>query len=106
MQKRQPMIKMPNIQVAPKTIKLDQVPPQIAGLLAQTPDGSFTPVLNLGKQSGMFFIKKKVGNTTASFDMAKRTVFDMLMKEKEQAVIIEYFEKKKSEAHVKIVRRP
>ena len=105
-QQKQPMFNMPNIKVTPKTINLKQINPQLAQLLIQTPDGSFTPVLNLGKQAGMFFVKNKGSQNTVSFEMAKQAIFARVMKEKEQAALIEYFEKKKSEANVKIIRRP
>jgi hypothetical protein len=38
--------------------------------------------------------------------MAKQEIFARVMKSKEQAALIEYFEKKKSEANVKVIRRP
>jgi len=106
LQKRQPMVNMPNISVKSKTLELKSINPQLAQLLAQTPDGSFTPVLNLGNQSGMFFIQKKSNIQNISFDMAKQQIFAKVMKEKEQAVLIEYFEKKKSETTIKIIRKP
>jgi parvulin-like peptidyl-prolyl isomerase len=106
LQQKQPMVNMPNIEVTQKTIDLKSINPQLAGLLVQTPDGSFTPVLNLGKVAGMFFIQKKIGKQNVSFAMAKQEIFARVMKSKEQAALIEYFEKKKSEANVKVIRRP
>lgn len=106
MQKKQPMVNMPNITVNSKVIELKSINPQLAQLLVQTPDGRFTPVLNLGKQAGMFFVKKKIGQENVSFEMAKQAIFARVMKSKEQAALIEYFEKKKSEANIKVVRRP
>ncbi len=105
-QQKQPMVNMPNIEVSQKIVELKSVNPQLAGLLAQTPDGSFTPVLNLGKVAGMFFVQKKIGKQNVSFTMAKQEIFARVMKSKEQASLIEYFEKKKSEANVKVIRQP
>jgi len=105
-QQKQPMVNMPNIEVSQKTVELKSINPQLAGLLVQTPDGSFTPVLNLGKVAGMFFIQKKIGRQNVSFAMAKQEIFARVMRSKEQASLIEYFEKKKSEANVKVIRRP
>jgi len=105
-QQKQPMVNMPNIEVSQKTVELKSINPQLAGLLVQTPDGSFTPVLNLGKVAGMFFIQKKIGKQNVSFAMAKQEIFARVMRSKEQASLIEYFEKKKSEANVKVIRRP
>ena len=105
-QKKQPMVNMPNISVTTKTLDLASINPQLAQLLAQTPDGSFTPVLNLGTQNATFFIQKKSGQQNISFDMAKQGIFAQLMHEREQATLIEYFEKRKSEANIKVVREP
>jgi len=105
-QQKQPMVNMPNIEVTSKIVELKTINPQLASLLAQTPDGTFTPVLNLGKVAGMFFIQKKAGKQNVSFAMAKKEIFARVMKSKEQAALIEYFEKKKSEANIKVIRRP
>ncbi len=106
MQQKQPMVNMPNVEVTSKVVDLKTVNPQLAGLLVQTPDGSFTPVLNLGKVAGMFFVQNKTGQQNVSFAMAKQQIFARVMKSKEQASLIEYFEKKKSEANIKVIRRP
>jgi DNA-binding phage protein len=106
MQKRSPMMQVPNIKATPKSINFSEINPQLASLLAGTPDGSFTPVLDLGKQSGMFFVKRKLGVKEADFQVVQKSVYAMLMQEREQAVVIEYFEKKKSEANIKVVRQP
>lgn len=105
LQQKQPMINMENIQVTTKTIDLKSINPQLAQLLTKTQEGTFTPVLNLGNQGGMFFIQKKRDIQKVSYEMAKGTIFEAIMKSKEQAALVEYFEKKKSEANVKVVRR-
>jgi len=105
-QKKQPMAQQQNVQATQKTVKLQKINPQLAQLLMQTPEGTFTPVLSLGKIAGMFFVQKKGGKISASYDKMKPTIFAMVMKSKEQASLIEHFEKKKSEANIKIIRRP
>ncbi len=105
LQKRQPMVNMQNIQVTSKKIELNSINPQLAQLLASTPAGSFTPVLNLGQHKGMFFIQKIGGAGLGSYKMSKKAVFETIMREREQSTLIEYFEKKKSEAIIKTVRK-
>jgi hypothetical protein len=105
LQKRQPMVNMENIQVTPKKIELNSINPQLAQLLASTPAGSFTPVLNLGQHMGMFFIQKIGDAGLGSYEMSKKAVFETIMAEREQSTLMEYFEKKKSEAVIKTVRR-
>jgi len=104
--RKQPMINQPNVQVTPKTVDLKSINPQLAGLLLNTKNKTFTPVLTLGKISGMFFVIQRAGQKHISYEEAKQSIFARVLKAKEQAALIEYFEKKKSEANIKIVRRP
>ena len=106
MQQKQPMARIPNIKVSQKKINLKEIDPKLAQLLMSTPDGSFTPVLNLGKFAGMFYMQKKIDGGKVSYETAKNAIVARVFKSKEQAALIEYFEKKKSEANIKIVRRP
>ncbi len=105
LQKRQPMVNMQNIQVTPKKLELNSINPQLAQLLTNTPVGSFTPVLNLGQHKGMFFIQKLGDAKLGSYELSKKAVFETMMRQREQSVLIEYFEKKKSEAVIKTVRK-
>jgi len=89
------------------TIDLKQVPQGLAMVLIQTPKGKFTPAFDVG--GGRYVIlrvKRKYGGKTISFEEAKPKLLNAYMKEREQAGLIEYFEKKKSEANIKIVRKP
>ncbi len=103
----QPMVQFPNVKVTPKTIPLDKVNPQIAMLLVKTPDLSFTQVINAGNGTfAMFFVKSKTKGTIVPYEKVKDRIFAEVMKDREQALLIEYFEKKKSEAHIKVIRKP
>ncbi len=103
----QPMVQFPNVKVTPKTIPLDKVNPQIGMLLVKTPDLSFTPVINAGNGTfAMFFVKSKAKGSTVPYEKVKNRIFAEIMKDREQALLIEYFEKKKSEAHIKVIRKP
>ena len=106
MQRSQPMAKIPGIKMTPKTVDLTKINPKLGGLLLQTAEGSFTPIVNLGKANAMFFVKQKLDPKPVSFAMAKEAIMAKLMKEREQAALIEYFEKRKSEANIKILRKP
>ena len=103
----QPMVQFPNVKVTPKTIPLDKVNPQIAMLLVKTADSSFTPVINAGNGTfAMFFVKSKTKGTIVPYEKVRNRIFAEVMKDREQALLIEYFEKKKSEAHIKVIRKP
>ena len=106
MQQMQPMAKIPGIQTLSKTVELKKINPRLAGLLLQTQEGSFTPIVTLGGKSALFFVKKRLDPRPVPLAMAKQAILARLMKEREQAALIEYFEKRKSEANIQILRKP
>ncbi len=101
-----PMLVLPNVKITTKTIDPKKTNPQLVQFLLRTPVRSFTPIVNLGENAAMFFILKKGSPVTASYDQVKQNIFLRLMKEQEQANLISYFEKKKSEANIKVIRKP
>ncbi len=101
-----PMLMLPNVKITTKTLDPNKTNPRLIQFLLQTPLRKFTPIVNLGEYSAMFFILKKEAPITASYEQVKQNIFMRLMKEQEQANLISYFEKKKSEANIKVIRKP
>ncbi len=103
----QPMLMLPNVKVTPKKFDPVKTNPQLVQLLLQTPNKTFTPIVNLGKNKmAMFFVQSKGKAVTAPYDQVKQNIFMKIMKDQEQANLIAYFEKKKSEADIKVLRKP
>ncbi len=103
----QPMVQFPNVKVTPKTIPLNKINPQVAMLLVKTADSSFTQVINAGNGTfAMFFVKSKRKGSIVPYEKVRDRIFAEVMKDREQALLIEYFEKKKSEASIKVIRKP
>ncbi len=101
-----PMMTQANVKMNEKTIEAAKTNPKLFGLLLQTPETTFTQIINTGQGLVMFFVKEKSRDTVAGFNQVKQNIFARVMKEKEQALLIEFFEKKKSEALVKVIRKP
>ncbi len=101
-----PMLMLPNVNITTKILNPKETNPKLFQFLLQTPTKTFTPIVNLGQNMAMFFILEKSKPVTASFDQVKQNIFVQLMKEQEQANLISYFEKKKSEANIKVIRKP
>ncbi len=101
-----PMMNQENVKMKEKTIEAAKTNPKLFALLLQTPETTFTQIINTGKAFVMFFVKEKGHDRVLGFDKVKQNIFARVMKEKEQALLIEYFEKKKSEATIKIIRKP
>ncbi len=101
-----PMMNQTNVKTREKTIEAAKTNPKLFALLLQTPETTFTQIINTGKGLVMFFVKEKSNDTVLGFNQVKQNIFAKVMKEKEQALLIEYFEKKKSEATIKVIRKP
>ncbi len=103
----QPMLMLPNVKITPRTLDPQKTNPQLLQLILQTPVKQFTPIINLGKnQAAMFFVSYKGKPKVAPFNQVKQAIAMRLMKEQEQANLIAYFEKKKSEADIRVLRKP
>jgi parvulin-like peptidyl-prolyl isomerase len=103
----QPMLVLENVKITPRLIDPRKTNPQLVQLLLQTPSKSFTPIVNLGKnQAAMFFVEYKGRSKTAPFEQVKQQIMMRMLKEQEQANLIAYFEKKKSEADIQVIRKP
>jgi parvulin-like peptidyl-prolyl isomerase len=100
-----PMLNLPDVKMKEISIDPRRVNPKLVALLKKTPDSKFTPIINTGKGFVTFFVKSKKPEKSLSFDEVKNDVFMMVMKERENALLTEYFEKKKSEAIIKVVRK-
>jgi len=88
------------------SLPLDNIPPQLSNILVKTPNGKLTPVLNIGGGKFVAFKVLKKYTRKANFNDVKQRLLGAYMQERQQAKLIEYFEKKKSEANVKIIRKP
>ena len=86
-------------------IFLNRVPPDLAKLLLSTKTGAYTPILNLSGKFVAFKVLKKY-KKNIPFDKIKEKLQMAYLAERRQAKLIEYFEKKKAEANVKILRKP
>ncbi len=102
----QPMLMLPQVKITPRILDPKTTNPQLLQLLLQTPTKQFTPIINIGKSVAMFFVESKGKPVTAPFEAVKKNIFLKLMKDQEQANLIAYFEKKKSEADIQVKRKP
>ena len=103
----QPMLMLPNVKITPRTLDPKTTNPKLLQLVLQTPVKEFTPIINLGKnQAAMFFVESKGKSVTAPFEQVKQNIMMRIMKDQEQANLIAYFEKKKAEADIKVLRKP
>jgi len=88
------------------SIPLNAVPPQLAEILIKTKVGRFTPILNIGQGRYVAFKVLKKHKKHVAYESVKPKLFGAYMNERQQARLIEFFEKKKAEANIKVIRKP
>ena len=100
-----PAFPIPEVGESKTTLPLNAIPPQLADILVNTKTGSFTPILNIGGKFVAFKVLKKY-KKHISYESIKPKLFRAYMNERQQARLIEFFEKKKAEANIKVIRKP
>jgi hypothetical protein len=104
--KKNPMLSVVGVKVKTEQFQSGKINQKLEGLLDETKSGEFTPVLNTGKGFTMFYIKEKNGVQTLSFEKVKNYIYSILSSKKQRQAIDDYFEKLKSVANVKVLRKP
>ncbi len=101
-----PMLSIPNVKAKQVQLQSGKINQNLENLLNQTKSGEFTPALKMGNRYTMFYVKEKDGVTTLSFDKVKEYIYSKLSSQKEKSAIDDYFQKLKSTADVKVLRKP
>jgi parvulin-like peptidyl-prolyl isomerase len=102
---KNPMLNIKGIRQRELTIDPRAVNPKLLELLKKTPDSKFTPIINTGNGYVMFFMKGKIPSKTIPLESVKDKITALLMQKRQEQLLNEFFQKKKSEAVIKIVRK-
>jgi hypothetical protein len=101
-----PMLYAPDVTSERAILKYDAIDPRLAQLLVSTPLNSFTPVLPDSKGFISFFIQEKSDTKALPLDAVREQISNVLMGEKRQQVLNDYFTRLQLTADVKILRLP
>ena len=104
--RKNPMLSIPSVKAKQVQLQSGKMNQNLENLLNQTKSGDFTPALKMGDRYTMFYVKEKDGVTTLSFDKVKEYIYSKLSSQKEKSAIDDYFQKLKSTADVKVLRKP
>jgi hypothetical protein len=102
--KLNPMMTDKNVISQNITFKQDELAPQIKYILNSTNKSEFSAIFTQNKSYNMFLVLDKKDLKTISFNDAKNTIFNQLMKKREQNYLKEYFETLKITANIRILR--
>ena len=102
-----PMRNVPNISTKDEKIPAKNINPQLAQILNKIEVGKFGPVLPNGKESFMsFYMKDKQNLVTEPLDTVRPQIANMIMGEKRNQVLNDYFTRLRLGADIKVIRLP
>ena len=102
-----PMFHSPDIQTNEQELYYDKISPELASLLEATPLNSFTPIVPDGKGGFMSFYVKAIETAKETgLDAVKDQIVSLIMADKREQVLGDYFARLRDNADIKIVRMP
>ncbi|QDF27657.1 peptidylprolyl isomerase [Halarcobacter anaerophilus] len=99
-----PYMTLPDVEKS--SVNLDQrnINPQLRYMINETNLNQFTPIFSTGKEYVTLMILQKENEQTIPFDDVKDRIFNIIMQDREQKYLKDYFEKLKLSANITIVR--
>lgn len=102
-----PMRHIEAIDSKDETIPFGKINPQLAQILNKIPNGSFGPILPNGKNGFMsFYMRDKINVVTENVDSVRPQIDNMIMGEKRNQVLNDYFTRLRLSADIKVLRLP
>ncbi|MDP3302068.1 MAG: peptidyl-prolyl cis-trans isomerase [Sulfuricurvum sp.] len=102
-----PMRDVPNISTKDEKIPAKNINPQLSQILNKIEVGKFGPILPNGKESFMsFYMKDKQNLITENLDTVRPQITNMIMGEKRNQVLNDYFTRLRLSADIKVLRLP
>ena len=88
------------------TLPYGEIDPRLAGLLSQTAEGTFTPVLPDEQGFVSFFVQKKNNIVTRPLESVRTQIANAIVGEKRTQVLNDYFARLRLNAEIKTLRLP
>ena len=102
-----PMLYAPDIQTSEQLLPYDQINPELASLLAKTEVSTFSPIVADGNGGAMSFYMKEIQDTKESkLESVKTKISNIIMDNKREQVLSDYFARLRHNADIKIIRMP
>ncbi len=102
-----PMFYSPEIQSKEEVLQYDRISPELAALLEKTPINSFSPIVPNGKNGYMsFYIKSVKSAEETGISGVKNEISNLIMADKREQVLSDYFDRLRNNADIKIIRMP
>lgn len=103
---RNPLILSPMIGREEETLERESADPRLFGLLGDTEIGEFTRMIPVGNMFVSFYVDEKNDRVLLPFEEVKERIIASLNRQNETRAVKNYFEKKRAEGEIKILREP
>ena len=102
-----PMFYSPDIKKEEQILVYDKISPELARFLSKQKVDSFTPIVPNGSGAYMsFYVKDIASAKEAGFRSIRNQVVNLIMGDKREQVLSDYFARLKGNADIKIIRMP
>ena len=101
---KNPMINIPGISRSPIDLDQTTINPQLRYIINETNINQFTPIFTSNKEFVTLLITRKDEQKTIAFEDVKDKIFNIVMQDREEKYLKDYFEKLKLSADIKIIR--
>jgi len=102
-----PMFYSPDLHAEEKRLEYDKISPELAKFLTKQKLDTFTPIVPNGKGAYMsFYIKEIESAKEAGFRTIRNQVVSLIMGDKREQVLSDYFARLKGNADIKEIRMP
>jgi len=102
-----PMFYSPDLHSTEQRLEYDKISPELAKFLSKQKVDSFTPIVPNGKGAHMtFYIKDIESAKEAGFRTIRNQIVNLIMGDKREQVLSDYFARLKGNADIKEIRMP
>ena len=102
-----PMFSATDIIQTPQELPYAKISPELAGLLSRTVAGTFTAIIPDGKGGYMSFYMKEVKSMEqVGMVSAKNQIVNMIMGDRREQVLSDYFARLRTNADIEFIRKP
>jgi|GEM_PF-151937 len=101
---KNPMSKLENVSSTPLDLEQSKLNPQLRYIINETKIQSFTPIFTANQQYVTLLVRAKEGVSIMPYEDVKDRIFNIIMQDRQQKYLKDYFEKQRLSANIKIVR--
>ena len=102
--KNSPLFNINGVNKESKTYQQDSMNPNLKYILNALKVGEFSAIIPMQNGYMMVYMKNKSGITSLSYDGTKDKIYSILMKQRQENIVKEYFDRLKLNSEINIIR--